>query len=124
MAAITWTDVTDLAASLSAVPVARQTAILAYVNTRIPVTLWGGEDSVLLFEGRINLAAHMGSLSLPGAAGAASGPVTRVEEGDAKVEFASLVSLASASSLDRTSYGSEYRRLGRTTGGRVMGGCP
>lgn len=131
MAAISWTDVTDLASRLVDVPPARQTKILAYVNNRLPVEAWGGEDSEVLFEGRINLAAYMGTLALQGSGSGsmAAGAVTSVSEGDVTVQFANPGagiggSGYGVSALDRNQYGQEFRRLARTTGGRLMKGCP
>lgn len=123
MAAITWDDVIAIAPKLSTLPTGRQTTILAYVNTRIPAALWGGEDAPVLYEGRINLAAHMGTLAQRAAGGgaAAAGPITRVGEGDVVIDFANLAGGSSSSSLMLTTFGQEFRRLGRTTGARVMG---
>lgn len=124
MAAITWDDVVAIAAKLSTLPAGRQATILAYVNTQIPVRVWGGEDAPALYEGRINLAAHMGTLAAQGSAGGAgtAGPVTRVTEGDVTVEFAHLASQATSNNLLRTTYGAEFKRLLRTRGrARIMG---
>lgn len=123
MAAITWDDVVSIAAKLSTLPAGRQATILAYVNTRIPVDVWGGEDAVQLYEGRINLAAHLGTLAAQGSAGGAgvAGPVKRVTEGDVTVEFSDFGLQAGGSSLLRTTFGAEYRRLLRTLGrARIM----
>lgn len=65
MAAIVWSDVTDIAAQLATVAAGAQTMILEFVNTEaIDIRLFKlGEDSKKLKLMRVYLAAHLGSLA-------------------------------------------------------------
>lgn len=117
MAAITWTQVVLLAPELETLPSGAQDLILDYVNQALPVGPWGGESGPKLKLGRIYLAAHMGTLTASGSGGL--GQITEVSEGDVVTKFAEAAK--SGSSLDQTSYGQEFKRLGRTTSARICG---
>lgn len=117
MAAITWSQVVLLAPELETLPSGTQDLILDYVNQTLPVGPWGGEDGPKIKLGRIYLAAHMGSLTASGTGGL--GQITEVAEGDVITRFAEAAK--NASSLDQTSYGQEFKRLGRTTSSRICG---
>lgn len=114
MAAITWTDVTDVAKELTTVSVGAQTAILLLVNDFLDVGTWGGEDSQKLKMGRVFLAAHIATLSAKrkGKAGTvsseAAGGLSR-----------SYQSLATATALSLTSYGDLYTMLAKSTAARA-----
>lgn len=62
MAAITWTDVTNVAPELSTIAVAQQTALLLLVNDYLDPNTWEGEGSQKLTSGRAYLAAHLATL--------------------------------------------------------------
>lgn len=131
MAAITWTQVVLIAPELAEVETDAQTLILEYVNEELDPDDWGGESSVRLKRGRIYLAAHCGALALPreegGLAGGASGLVTSVQEGDARVAFSSLADILAGGgdgdALMLTPYGQEFDRL-RASGGFSIGLVP
>lgn len=73
MAAVTWTDVTDLQSGLSTVSAGAQSKILAYVNEGLNPAAFGGEDSPRWTLARCYLAAHLGTLTQrSGTAGAVS----------------------------------------------------
>lgn len=107
--AIDWTDVTDIAPALSAVPEDTQTAILADVSELLDETYWGTKYDL----GSKYLAAHMGTMYLRGAS--AGGPVASESLGDASISYAVM---ASTDSLMDTPYGRAYRNLTRMLPGR------
>lgn len=113
MAAITWADVVAHAAELSTFPVAAQNDILAWVNTHLNVTLFGGEDAAKTKLARVYLAAHTATMDKRGGA---AGPVVSSSAGGLSRSFASP---PSGSDLEATSYGSQYKMLLRTTVARV-----
>ena len=116
MAVITWVDVTNHAAELSAVVVAAQTDVLAHVNTALAVAVFGGEAAAKTKLARIYLAAHLGTLSLPSSSGAASGAVIEEKVGDISRKYADASSGTTAGSgLDATVYGLQFKALARTT---------
>jgi hypothetical protein len=118
MASIAWTDVVDHAPELSTVDTDAQTNILAYVNTAMTVDEWGGESSPKLKLARIYLAAHYGTVTSQGGAGAA-GPVTSETAGSLSREYASYSPAGSDPLLDTTPYGKAWRSLARTTKARA-----
>lgn len=76
--AVTWAQVVLIAPALSTAPSGRQDLILAVVDRQIDDTAWGD----LADDGRLYLAAHLGTVSgVGGAAGAVSsetlGPMSR-----------------------------------------------
>ena len=125
MAAIIWYDVVAVAPELGGtkMAIAGQTAVLAIANYQLDVNNWGGEDSVLLHEGRALYAAHLATMmlkrGLPGA-------VTSSAAGGLSRGYG-LVNLGTTSSLQLTSYGILYLELLRTTparGGTSAAGMP
>lgn len=121
MAAITWTDVTTLAASLTAVPSGAQTAILAYVNSNVNAAKLGGESTQKTKLARIYLAAHMGELERRAAADATGAYTTlrgkKLSRDGFELDFGVLD--AAAASLDETVHGRAYHQLIRTSACRV-----
>ena len=109
MASIVWTDVVNHAASLSTLDAEAQTDILAYVNDRLNVRIFGGEDSASLKLARIYLAAHFGSGLVNGAGGEA-GPVVSESAGGLSRSYGSLFSMDS-SVLATTAYGQSYLNI-------------
>lgn len=65
MAAILWSDVTDLSAALSTTSLGAQTMILNYVNQTLSVRIFGGEDTPKTKLARALLAAHLATLATP-----------------------------------------------------------
>jgi hypothetical protein len=116
MAAIVWSDVTDLVSEMSSVPLAAQPIILSLVNSYLAVDKWGGEDAPKLKTARIYLAAHLGTFARPGAAGAGAGPVISESEDDVSRAYASfnLPGLDVDPLYDTTPYGRAYRWLMRS----------
>ena len=86
MAAITWTDVLNHFAALSAVATGARTDILAHVNGYgIAVSKFDGEAGTLTKSARIYLAAHHGALELRAVGGV--GQVTQMSEGGVSISF-------------------------------------
>lgn len=104
MAPITWADVSAIAPEVTSVPVAAQTDILAYVNTELNVTEWGGESSITLRLGRIYLAAHLGVTTAQG--GASAGPVVSESAGGLSRSYANTSTTGS-----RTGYQDMFKEL-------------
>lgn len=110
MASITWTNVENFAAELSAVAVAAQNDILAVVNAWFDVDLFSlGESDPQLKLCRILLAAHIGSaVALPstGSAGAGGSTITAEGGGDGlSVTYGSATLIQAGNQLSETSYG-------------------
>ena len=115
MAAIVWTDVTDLAPELSSTPLGAQTAILALVNGFLDVATWGGETSDKLHSGRCYLAAHLATL---GRRKGKSGTVSAEAAGGLSRSYA-MPAMLSTSTLQLTSYGALYIFLAKSTVARA-----
>lgn len=111
MAAITWTDVVDVAPALSTVDADAQTMILAYVNAELDVVMFGGEAAPKTKLARVYLAAHLGTLSRPGASATAAGPVVSESAGGLSRSYANMVSSTSSAGLERTTFGTMYAFL-------------
>ena len=107
MADITWAMVLDFDAGLSTVPVAAQTAILAFVNAAHDVDAFDGEDGPHLHLARIYLAAHFGRTT--GVAAAATGPVTSESAGGLSVSYGTFST--STEALGTTGWGNAYLAL-------------
>lgn len=126
MAAITWSDVTTIAApELSGLAVAAQTAILVWVNAAFDVTVFDGEDGAKTKLARVYLAAHIGTLILPtsagGSGGGVSGPVSSESAGGLSRSYAVAVASSggtTAENLSRTGYGQLLLLLINTSGAR------
>ena len=115
MAAIVWTDVTDLAPELSTIPLGGQTAILALVNDYLDPDTWGGEDAPKLHSGRCYLAAHLATL---GKRKGKSGSVSSEAAGGLSRSYA-MPAMLSTSTLQLTSYGAMYILLAKSTVARA-----
>lgn len=111
MAAITWPDVLVLEAGLSTVPLASQTAILAYVHEVVGVQSLGGEASERLKMVRRALAAHFGKLHQQIGDGLTTGPVTSRSIGGISKSW--LAAGMTEDGLQRTGHGSLYLFLVR-----------
>lgn len=109
MAAIVWADVTNLVASLSAVPPAAQFEILTTVNAVVNAARLGGEDTRKTKVARVYLAAHMGELERRAAADA-QGSFTQVAGKQLTADGFKLdfTSLTSDDSLAETTHGRAY----------------
>lgn len=116
MAAIAWTDVTDIAAQLSAVGDAAQATILAFVNQTLNVRLLGGEDGPRLKLARSYLAAHMGEVIRR--RDQQAGPVASksISASSMSVSYASMTA---DDVLSSTSYGQLYKLVLRGSGARI-----
>lgn len=120
MAAIAWTDVVSMFpddSALAELPVSAQNAILAYVNTQLSRTFFGGEESPKLRLARIYWAAHS---AISGGEGGSvtAGPVTMRSEGGVTEQYAS--GGASTSGVNgSTSYGQLFDQLMRSSPRRV-----
>lgn len=112
---IVWADVLGIASTLSAVPSAAQTAILAYVNDTIAPGKLGVEGSSRLHLARCYLAAHLGTMTNRAGAGA-SGPVTMEQEGPVMRQFAPGTA---AIDFKETVYGRRYVEIVRTSKARA-----
>jgi hypothetical protein len=122
MAAITWAQVVDFASEMSDVPLAAQTAILAWVNGTLDVELFpDGEDDAGLTLTRIYLAAHFGAGSIPGTG--SSGPAGQVTSESAGGLSRSYGSASPSPALAASLWGStEYGRKAAAMIRLVAGG--
>lgn len=119
MAAIIWTDVTDIAPELATVGVGAQTKLLAYVNMALDVATWGGEDSFQLMMGRIYLAAHLATANRLAGSGAV-GAVIREKVDGLEREYARSSVTSGGDGLDSTTYGSQFKAIRDTLGAVAM----
>ena len=117
MAAIDWTYVLKFDSGLSAVDSDLQTDILAYVNAKVNATLFDGEDGSQTKMARGLLAAHMGTVFLPGDGGAA-GPVTKDRAGDLETVYANLFA-NETDPLFTTKHGQTFAMLAKSSANRV-----
>lgn len=119
MAAITWANVVDFEALVSSVPLAAQTAILAYVNGHVNVNAFDGEEGADTRLVRIYLAAHLGLGAVPVVGGGAGGgPIASISGGDGlAVSYAVTASATSNDQLGETAWGRKYRDLIRRSPG-------
>lgn len=101
MAAISWADVEALASELSSISVGAQDSILAYVNTQLTVSEFGGEESPNLRLARLFLAAHLGTIHTEDSKGAV---VSESEDGLSR----SYASVSSGDTFKSTSYGRTF----------------
>lgn len=123
MAAINWANVLEIApdaaatASLTAVPVALQTHILAHVNTNgVAPAVFDGEDGAETGRARRYMAAHMATILTSGSGGSSmvAGPIISETEGGISRSYADHVAAAGSSSeLDRSAYGSVFKMMAR-----------
>lgn len=107
---ISWSDVTDIAPDLEDAPAGLRTKILRQVDYQIDDTVWGD----LSDDGRIYLAAHLGTLWFTQAgAVSAAGPVSSESIGPMSRSYAvpSNSSGDDDSGLSLTRFGLEYKRL-------------
>ncbi len=98
MAAIVLADVQAIAADITSVPA----AILAFVNTKIAVDVFDGEDGESTKLVRCYLAAHWATV-LATLGGAAAGAITSESEGGISRSYAQMD--MSGSALGATQYG-------------------
>lgn len=111
MASVTWTDVTGVAAALSATTASHRAAILAYVNgTGVAVDSLDGEAGETTKLARTYLAAHMGTMNQRGINGS-SGTVTAQREGEISVHYASPDGINGSKMLSETPYGRLFQML-------------
>jgi hypothetical protein len=111
MAAITWTNVTNHAAALSAVATDARTDILALVNGNgVAVDKFDGEAGETTKLARIYLAAHFGAMSLRGATGG-SGTVTQMSEGGVSISYSQMTAAQVSDTLADTPYGKLFAAL-------------
>lgn len=99
-----------VAPELSTVPAGAQTAVLAYVNSKLKVSVFDGEAGPMTFLARAYLAAHYGAITLMGASGA-TGPVTQESAGGLSRMYAGWPPIGSDPVFDVTPYGKQFRGL-------------
>lgn len=119
MAAITWTDVTDIAAELASVGTNARTKILAFVNEALDETLFAnGEADSRLHLARIYLAAHFGSGALAGSGSSGpAGPITSESAGGLSRSYGSMAAAVAGGLVSGTWYGNQYLALIRPVAG-------
>lgn len=110
MAAITWADVTGMAAELSAVNIIWQTVILGIANTQISVSAFDGEDGKRTRAVRTAFSAHFGALSLQGD-GKWTGQVIAESALGLSRSYASNSPMGTDPLWDKTPYGQMLRAL-------------
>lgn len=118
MAVITWAMVVDHAPHLSTIDADAQTDILAYVNTALRVSVFGGEDSPKLKLARIYLAAHLATMGRQAGSGGglAGGEITSESVGSISRSYAGASSGAtSEAGLGSTVWGRSYLALVKTS---------
>lgn len=101
---ISWTDVSNLDASLATVAIGTQTLILSIVDRQVDADAWG----TFVDDGKLFLAAHFGRLY---GQGGAAGPVTSETLGPMSRSYGMPVGITGA--LATTKWGIEYERLMR-----------
>jgi hypothetical protein len=104
---ITWDTVCALAAELTTLSAAAQTAVLDQVAAEVVVAKWPSQAKADLAASW--LARHLGTLAKQGGGTAA---LQSVSVGGVSKTFATSVAM-DASSLQQTRYGTEYLRLRR-----------
>jgi hypothetical protein len=113
VAAITWTDVTNVAPELSTIASTVQTALLLLVNDYLDPDTWGGEDSQKLLSGRAYLAAHLATL---GKRKGVNGQLTAEAGGGLSRSYGMLTN---PTMYSMTTYGEIFAMLAKTTVARV-----
>lgn len=124
MAAIVWSDVTNIAStSLASVSVAAQTLYLLFANEAIDTRLFpNGEEDTRLKLARIYLAAHYAASGVLGDASGgvgAAGPVTAESAGTLSRSYASMTSSTTDPGLESTQWGKLYRLIMRPMRGGI-----
>lgn len=121
MSAIAWSDVTGMFptdAILGAVPVPAQTNILAFVNTNLSSSFFGGDGPKLTLA-RIYLAAHFAIIgSLHGSSGTIAGPLIGESLGDASKTYATTFAVR-MTSHGTTGYGQLFDALVASSPNRI-----
>lgn len=114
---ITWPQVVTVDANLATVPENAQVWILAYANKALNPKMFTAEAYRMA---RLYLAAHFGTMSVPGAAGdvPVAGPVVSETVGGISRTYA-LVSDASDPTFSTTTHGQMYAFLVRTSKARL-----
>jgi hypothetical protein len=102
---ITWSDVLSHAPELSTVSAQAQTDILAYVNSQLNTSVFGGEESASLRIARVMLAAHLATIERRQNRGQV-GAVTSEALGPQNRSYGGAV--AEAGMLGTTGYGQVY----------------
>lgn len=115
MAALTWSDVTNVAKNLDTVPVPLQNILIAFVEERVDPLNFKGEDSETFLLARSWLAAHLATLWTFGALGP-TGPVTSESEGGVSTSYA-FINFITAGMLTSTVYGRNFALLSRLAPG-------
>lgn len=118
MADIVWDDVVALQANLSTIASAAQDLILAYVNTSLNPSAFGGEDSARYELARIYLAAHLGELTRRN--GAQNVSAEAIDVRGIQLQYAAIN--AGGNAHYETSWGAQYATLVRQSPLRIGGG--
>lgn len=118
MAAILWSDVVTLDASLTATPVPLQAVLLLLVHEMINPATFGGEESQRTKMARSLLAAHFAKLFGQIAGGEVVGPVTSRSMGGISKSMAAAA--MTPEGLTRTGHGQAYQFL-VSTASRAQG---
>lgn len=124
MAALDWPTVVTFFpnAGFETVPVLVQDLALAFVNTRMAVDMFDGEDGPTTKLARLYLAAHLGLTSLP-ALGADSdspaGPVTAEATLGVSRSYAYVQTSINEAIWSTTKYGRAFEQLIRTSSARL-----
>ena len=123
MADITWTNVTNHAAELSAVGASAQTDILGFVNDSIDPAFLDGESGYRTKLARIYLAAHFGTIALAAGSGglgaSAAGPVASKSADGLSISYAVMTAgMNDPSMLGVTKYGQQYLGIVNTSAAR------
>lgn len=115
MSAITWADVIAIASELSVIDVTAQDIILDFVNGHLNPRMM---PEAHLKLARINLAAHIGTQSLPDDLNA-TGSITSKEVGGIKITYAAIATGLIDGSIEGSVYGQMYRFLQRNSYARL-----
>lgn len=116
MAAITWSDVVDIAPELADVSVGMQTLILSYVNDSVNVVVLDGESGSKTKLARVTLAAHIATILVRASSGKA-GDITSESLGPQSRAYSSS-SRFDETDLSLTGYGRTYRMIVRWSAAR------
>lgn len=124
MAAITWDNVVSIAAELAdpAVSADAQTAILGYVNSALDESKFA---PYALYLARVNLAAHLATVTAAGTGDATLGAVLSESVGGITRTYEAIGSASAGDNLDESSYGTAFKFFVRTSRARLpfVAGC-
>ncbi len=117
MADLTWSEVVDLDAALTAVDAQAQTMILAHVNESVDPAVFGGVTSGTFLLARAALAAHLGRGALEAGTGTSGQVASKTVGGLSKSYFQAAA--ADTTGMGETRWGRTWLSLCRNSAARA-----